>query len=264
MLHKTFDRVALSFPIHRQDERSNQGSAHTIDGQELLPGRTPIKGGLRRIVHGGLLGRVNCSGGKRGPVAELVREILGRRFAEMPDAQAEQKPMEVDPLALMDRKKELFRRLISPAFLVLEPLLSCAVTLLQQKDVGQFGNPSTTMEVLNLLRSESLDVKSAARNEVLELLYSLRATNLASGASTDGIPFFPDGGRPANGTFFRELVWFSVLWSLGEINVRDLRDHVTRPVDLHPVTRPNVLAVPDLVAARVAPGDVVLVVKGGI
>ena len=63
---------------------------------------------------------------------------------------------------------------------------------------------------------------------------------------------------------FGETVRLAVGLSAGQIDIGDLGDNVARAVNLDPVALANVAALADRRAVAVAPGDVILVVQGGI
>ena len=80
----------------------------------------------------------------------------------------------------------------------------------------------------------------AAAHRIARLAHRVRATVGAGLGKGEG-----QGGRRAP----------------GQIDRGNFRDHVTRAVNLHPVTHPDIRTAPDRFTLAVAPGDVILVVQ---
>ena len=135
---------------------------------------------------------------------------------------------------------------------------------LQGEDVGGLADPAFAEEGLDRLGAEALDVEGAAGDEVPELLHRLGGADQVAGAVVHRLAGLAHHVGAADRAGVGEGVGPGVRRAAGEVDVLDLGDHVAGAVDRHPVADADVAAVADGLAARVAAGDVVGVVQGGV
>ena len=96
---------------------------------------------------------------------------------------------------------------------------------------------------------------------MLQPLYTLRRADQAAGAAAHGVSGFAQGGAAAFGAGVGEPEGHSTRGPLRQVNIRNLRDHVTCTIDLHPVAHPHIAALADRAALGVTSGDVILIVQ---
>ena len=253
MVGEAGDGGALGLLLHGLHERGGHDLPDPVDGVEIVPGGAlPYLG----LVHGG---------GEGFPRAVVAGEEARARLAHMADAEGEDDAVERDGPAVVDRLEEVLGGFVAPALAVLQlGEVAVAVAVAKREDVGGFPDPAVPVELFDLLGAETFDVEGGAGDEMLQPFNGLRGADEAAGAAADGVAFFPHRVGAAFGAGGGEDVGLCPIGALGEVDIGDLRDHVTGAVDLDPVADADVLAAPDLVPLGVAAGDVVLVVERGV
>jgi hypothetical protein len=154
---------------------------------------------------------------------------------------------------LVDRIEQVRRRFLAPALAVLQLLQAVAVARLQLEDVRRLRDPAIGVKRLHLLGAQPLDVEGRAADEMLQLFNGLRGADQAAGAAAHAVALLPHGVGAAFGAGLGEGEGHGIGGPLGKVHIGDLRDHVARAIDLHPVADADVLALADRRAAASRP-----------
>ena len=115
-----------------------------------------------------------------GPRAVAARQRDRRCFAHVPDAERVDEPLQRDLTPRFDRSEQIAHRGLAVTLLLLE--LDLAIALGQFENVGRLLDPPAFEKEFDLLFAESLDVESAARHEMLQVLHFLIGTSKFTGA----------------------------------------------------------------------------------
>ena len=217
------------------DERLGHDLADALDRGEVAPGLAIAV--LRR--ERGLFEHLRR--------AEMPRELLRGRFADMADAERIDEAVECDLATRGDRGEKIARARLAEAFALHQAARRALVALLEREDVLRAGDQAVLVEELDAFRAEPLDVEGVARNEVAQTLDCLRRTNEAAGAAADHVLLA--GARvdlahrmaAASRAKLREFVRHRRLRTHFLDEAEHLRDHVARALHRHRIADADVL-----------------------
>ncbi len=175
-------------------------------------------------------------------VREIARQQLGRRFADMADAQRIDETVERNVAARVDRGDQIFDHLVFLVVVALRfdglPLAFLGAPLRAQgramraqglaDEFGLFGQPenigrlldqSLLVEQLDIGAAEPFDVEGVAPDEMLEPFDRLRRADQPARAAAIDIHlagllvYFAHGMAAADGTFVGELIGLGAPWA---------------------------------------------------
>lgn len=120
------------------------------------------------------------------------------------------------------------------------------VALFNGEDVRRVFDDIVFVKLFNDFAAEAFNVKSFARNKMLEALNSLCGAGEAAGTSSDGLVFFADGMGTAFRAKVRKFEFNRIRRTFFFDNLNNLRDYVTGALDYNRIANANVFA-PDFV-----------------
>src|SRR3990167_2551865 len=97
--------------------------------------------------------------------------------------------------------KKLFCGLSTPPFPGLDGLKTLLIFDLQAEYIRRGFDPALFKEFFHMLLTKALDVKSVARDEMIETQHNLGGTNQPSDTFASDLPFNADGMAAADRTF---------------------------------------------------------------
>jgi hypothetical protein len=112
--------------------------------------------------------------------AEVPRQVLRRRLADMADAEAVEEPSQRRGAAAGDPGDEVGRALLA------HPLEALQLLLRQGVDVGERAHQAAVHQLVDHLLAQALDVEGAAAGEVEQRELALRRADQAAGAAVIG------------------------------------------------------------------------------
>ena len=217
------DHLQVLGPGEEVDDAAGDDFAHVVDFEELL-----LRGG-----------------GEGVDVAEVARDALGGRLADVADAQREEDPLEGDLLRRFQACEEALGGLVLPAFEAEQLVFADIVQV--RGGAGQAGG-----EELLDRHLAGQDVHGLAADEVQQAALDLHRAAVLVRAEPFGFVLSLDQGRAAIGADGREDGRLRAFRAVRGVDAGDFRDDLPAFLDIDPVAH-----------ADVQQGHLVGVVEGG-
>ena len=168
----------------------------------------------------------------------MQRQDARRRLADLADAKREDEPFKPDLASRLDGRQKVADRNITIAV----KFGHFGAPGRKAEDVGRSSDPAELDELVDLAGAKPLDIEGIARDEMLQPFEALSRAFEAVGTASHRLALGPVCRCPA----FRTCLGENKLGAFGGPRLRNhphnLRDHITGPLDHHPVADTDVLA----------------------
>jgi hypothetical protein len=183
---------------------------------------------LQPLLHGRVHDGIEC--------AEVTRQFLGSRLADMANTQSEQEPRQGGVLGLFQCIEHVARGLVGHA---IEPGQGAKTEAVQ---VGQIANQMAVDQLVDQLLAQALDFHRPALRKMQYGLFALSATEQATGTTVVRLALLAHGLRAANRAQPRHGERLRVCQALVEQHRHNLRNHVTRTPHDDGIAHAHILA----------------------